>query len=614
MPLSGSLDRPDGRPYDRAARPAPLRRRALGRSVRVLAICCCVGEVVSAAAGAATTVPASSAPARRELRIVGYSPAITRILFDMGLGGQVVAVTRFCSLPDGVERPRVGDAFRIDTDGILAVRPDVIFAQTNPEKFQGVLDVQPDVRVVEFRMERLSSVPEAIERIGRTVGRADLAAACRTAFDAKLEIVRKRVAGRGRPRVLFVMGTDRPIVAGAENFVHDLIELAGGVNAGAEIPGLTRWRRTHIDAITRVAPDVIVCQASPRAAAAARDYWLQWKSLPAAAGGRVHVVTDPDWSIPSTRLSAMGLRLAEIVHQPAQTVAAPWESLWLAWLGRLLAAAVVGAGLAVGGMALQGLLRNPLAEPYILGISSGAGVGVLGGLALAAHFALPAWASTPVLAFVGALVTCAAVYGVAQRRGHLDPYSLILSGVIVNSFNGAIMLTIYLYVDPHRIADFAHWAMGRLPDSVDMVLLGVCGACVLGGWVVLLVNGAAFNVLALGDSVAGSSGVSVHRLRIVTFLAVGLMTAAAVALAGPIGFLGLIVPHICRMLFGPDHRVGIVTAGLVGAVVLVGAETLCRTVGPYVGVSLIPVGILTALAGGPFFIVLLRRRFRELPA
>jgi len=183
--------------------------------------------------------------------------------------------------------------------------------------------------------------------------------------------------------------------------------------------------------------------------------------------------------------------------------------------------------------------------------------------------------------------------------------------VIVNAFNGAIMLTIYLYVDPHRIADFAHWAMGRLPDSVDLVLLSVCGACVLAGWLVLLLAGAAYNVLALGDAVAASSGVSVHRLRLVTFLAVGLMTAAAVALAGPIGFLGLIVPHICRMIFGPDHRVGMVTAAVAGAVILMAAEMLCRTVGPYIGVSLIPVGILTALAGGPFFICLLRRRFRE---
>jgi iron complex transport system permease protein len=218
-----------------------------------------------------------------------------------------------------------------------------------------------------------------------------------------------------------------------------------------------------------------------------------------------------------------------------------------------------------------------------------------------------------VLAFAGAMATCAFVYAIAQRRGHLDPYSLILSGVIVNSFNGAIMLTINLYVDRDRIADFAYWAMGQIPDSMGVRLLCVCGACALAGWALLLLQAAAFNVLGLGDEVAASSGVSVNRLRLTTFAAVGLMTAAAVALAGPIGFLGLIVPHICRMILGPDHRVGVIGSGFVGAIVLMAADTLCRTVGPYIRVSQIPVGILTALAGGPFFIYLLRRRFREVP-
>jgi len=314
---------------------------------------------------------------------------------------------------------------------------------------------------------------------------------------------------------------------------------------------------------------------------------------------------------------AAGLAVLTAAVGVACSFAGVAEMSWQVWQSRavrLLAALVVGAGLATGGMALQGLLRNPLAEPYILGISSGAGVGVLLGLATANWLTLPLWASTPVLAFLGAAATCMAVYAIAQRRGRLDPYSLILSGVIVNSFNGAIMLTVYLYVDRYRIADFAYWAMGQLPDSTNGLLLAVCGACVAAGWAVLLLSGAAYNVLGLGDEVAAASGVSVQRLRLTTFATVGLMTAAAVALAGPVGFLGLIVPHICRMVVGPDHRLGIVASGFVGAMVLMAAETLCRTVGPLVGVSRIPVGILTALAGGPFFIYLLRRRFREVPA
>lgn len=286
-------------------------------------------------------------------------------------------------------------------------------------------------------------------------------------------------------------------------------------------------------------------------------------------------------------------------------------TLWWARVWRLLAVGAVGAGLATAGMALQGLLRNPLAEPYILGISSGAGVGVLAGMAVAGRYALGQWATMPVLAFVGALGACGAVYAVAQRRGRLEPYAMILSGVIVNAFNGAIMLTIYLYIDPYRIPDFAKWAMGQVPETVDHLALGVCGALVVCGWAVLLLRASALNALSLGDEVAASIGVSVHRLRAETFVLVSLMTAAAVALVGPIGFVGLIVPHICRMVSGPDHRRLALLSGFGGAMFLIIAETLCRNLGPLVGVGKIPVGILSALCGGPFFIFLLRRRGRE---
>lgn len=548
-------------------------------------------------------------------RIVSFSPALTEILFEMGLGDNVVGVTRFCRLPEGVSRPHLGDTFTISAEAILAVRPDIILAQTDVDKFQGVLDINPAVKVESFRLETLSDISAAVERIGEITGRSDLAKRQNAAFSAKLESVRSRVAGWPRPRVIFVMGTDRPTAAGADNFIADLIEQAGGVNAGADVPGRTRWRSTHIDAIARAKPDVIICQVLDAAQASdALLYWLQWKDLPASSAGRVYVVTDPRWSIPSTHLAELASDLAYLIHQDSSPVAPPTMSLWLAWLYRLLAAAIVGAALSVGGAALQGLLRNPLAEPYILGVSSGAGVGVLLGMAASAWYSIPGWASSPVLAFAGAMITCAVVYAIAQRQGRLDPYSLILSGVIINTFNAAIMLTIYLYIDPHRIADFAHWAMGRLPDSIDVISLSVCGSLALVGWVVLFINGSAFNVLGLGETVARSSGVAVNRLRIVTFLCVGLMTAAAVSLAGPIGFLGLIIPHLCRMVLGPEHRRLLIASGLAGAVFLMAAEVLCRYAGPWIGVSLIPVGIITALSGGPFFIFLLRRRIREATA
>ena len=294
------------------------------------------------------------------------------------------------------------------------------------------------------------------------------------------------------------------------------------------------------------------------------------------------------------------------------------RQIWQMRLARLGAGAVVGAGLAAAGMALQALLRNPLAEPYVLGVSSGAGVGVLAGVALTGSGGAltsaitgTGWAVTPLLALAGALATCAVVYGIAQRRGRLDPYVLLLSGVIVNVFNGAIMLAILLVIDRPKVLDFVSWSMGRMPDLAGAGPLATCTAAVAAGWTLLLLRGAALNALGLGDEVAASSGVAVHRLRVEVFAAVAVMSAAAVSLAGPVGFVGLIVPHVCRLIVGPDHRRLVIVSGFAGAILLMVADTVCRTVGYHLSQGEIPVGILTALCGGPFFICLLRRRLRE---
>ncbi|MHC4984656.1 MAG: iron chelate uptake ABC transporter family permease subunit, partial [Planctomycetota bacterium] len=520
----------------------------MGRSIRHLAVIACAACVLVAGSPALAEDAASP-------RIISFTPALTQIMFDMGLGDHVVGVTNWCVLPDGVSRPRVGDMFTISTELILSVRPDMILTQSDPstQKFDAVRKLAPDLQIVHVPIERVADVPKAIEIIAEVTGRPETARTVLAHFEARIQRLRERVAGRESMRVLFVMGTDPPTAVADDTFTGDMIELAGCVNAGAEIPGSIRYRPTHMDAIVDLQPDVIICHIdNPTKVAEAREYWLQWRGLRAAETGRVYVVTDMDWFRPSTRLVDFADALADMVHRPTEGLEGT-TTLWGARLLRWLAAALVGAALASGGMALQGLLRNPLAEPYILGVSSGAGVGVLLGIAATAWLAMPEWASTSSLAFAGALLTCLFVYLLAQRSGRLDPYTLILAGVIVNTFNGAVMLTIYLYVEPHRIPDFTYWAMGRLPEAVDIHLLITCAALIVVGWVVLMFHAAAANVLTLGDHVAATSGVPVGWLRIATFAAVGLMTAAAVALAGPIGFLGLIVPHICRMLFGPDQ-------------------------------------------------------------
>jgi len=324
-------------------------------------------------------------------------------------------------------------------------------------------------------------------------------------------------------------------------------------------------------------------------------------TLPHAVTGRKLLL----WVV-GLSLAVVGLGLlCSLVGQHRLTV-----GIWRIRLYRGAAAAVVGAALAVAGLALQALLRNPLAEPYILGISSGSGVGVLCGLALAAHLDLPSWATTPTLAMVGGWATSVVVYAISHRRGRMDPYVLLLAGVMINVFNGALILVILQFTQPTEMIHFIGWGMGKVPEWIwsAPILLIVGAAIVLGAWGILLARGAAFNALGLGDEVASSTGVSVHSLRIWTFVLVSLMTAMAVSLAGPIGFLGLIVPHVCRMLIGPDHRLLVIVSGFGGAVFLMTADTLCRLIDIWTGMGELPVGVITAMTGGPFFIYLLRTR------
>ncbi len=258
-------------------------------------------------------------PAQAGPRVVSLTPAVTAMMFDMGFGEHVVGVTRFCKLPDGVERPSVGDALTLDTESVLAIEPDVIFTQSRPEKFRGVVDVRPSVRVVQLRLEELADIPAAMRTIGEAIGKGETADTRAAAFEAKIAAVRAAAADKPRPDVLFVMGTDRPSVTAEGTFVGDLIEAAGGRNAARDIPGRARWRSTQIEAILKAAPDVVICQVlDPAEAPAAEAYWCQWDALPAARTGRVFVVTDPGWTIPSPRLAELAEKLAEMIHPPRQ--------------------------------------------------------------------------------------------------------------------------------------------------------------------------------------------------------------------------------------------------------------------------------------------------------
>jgi iron complex transport system permease protein len=275
-------------------------------------------------------------------------------------------------------------------------------------------------------------------------------------------------------------------------------------------------------------------------------------------------------------------------------------------LPRILLAIAVGASLSVAGTSFQALLRNPLADPYVLGVSSGAAVGALLALIAEPHLALPLWLLvllTPFGAALGAAATIAAVYILGRRQGQLDTATLLLAGVITGSFLSAIIMFL-LATAGRDLHGMQFWMMGNLSTPLQQSLrwvLAVGFFCAAGA---IYTTAADLNLLLAGEKEAMHLGVDVRRVSLVVYISASILTGLAVSVSGAIGFVGLLVPHAMRLLFGSDHRILLPTAAFGGAIAVVIADTLARTV---VAPSELPVGAMTALAGAPLFIYLLRR-------
>lgn len=277
---------------------------------------------------------------------------------------------------------------------------------------------------------------------------------------------------------------------------------------------------------------------------------------------------------------------------------------------RILAGALVGAALGGSGAVLQALLRNPLAYPHILGISGGAAVG--GIAANLFGFSAIAFMGTTlpggaVAAFLAALGTTFLVYRVACVRGRLEPVNLILVGVVFNSLAAALILFFLAVADVRQSRDILVWMAGSLPPFIDIELLGWIAVIVAAGFAYLMTLPRALNVLVLGDEVAASLGVSIERIRVGAFMGTSLVVGAVVSYCGMVGFVGLIIPHLFRLLLGSDHRLLLPASILGGAAFLVTADALARSV----LATELPVGVLTAFCGGPFFLYLLKRHRRR---
>lgn len=321
--------------------------------------------------------------------------------------------------------------------------------------------------------------------------------------------------------------------------------------------------------------------------------------------------------IAATLFGTAELSLGKALAIIGSAIGLPIERTWQAWeqtvvldvrLPRALLGLFVGAGLSCCGAAMQALFRNPLAEPGVIGVSSGAAVGGVCAIFLG-------WASLspwllPLLAFAGALATTWTIYVVASRRGHVDVGVLLLAGVALAALNGSLVsFLLSLSLADWRIStSILQWTLGGL-DSAGWEQLKVLLPISLAGLAVIVAHAREMDLLLMGEVHAYSVGVDVSQVRRRLIIATSAVAGAAVAVAGPIGFVGLVIPHILRLLVGPAHRVLLPASLLIGGAFLVFADLIARTL---IRPEEIRLGVITALVGAPFFLFLLIRGRREL--
>jgi iron complex transport system permease protein len=296
---------------------------------------------------------------------------------------------------------------------------------------------------------------------------------------------------------------------------------------------------------------------------------------------------------------AMQSILGEVAHPDEYSTTA--TILMQVRLPRLLLGFLVGCSLASIGVVLQALLRNPLADPYVLGVSSGAALGVSVAVLFGVGTTILAMSVLPLCGFLGSVLALVVIYRMAATYDRLPIHSVLLAGVILNAIFSALIMFITSMMEPNRSFGMMAWLMGSLtaPTFSTLTVLSIYLVVCL-AW--MLKQGRLLNVLALGEEPARALGIDTERAKRLIFLVSALMTGAVVSVSGMIGFIGMVVPHAVRLAMGADHRLLMPASALVGGSFLMVADTFART---FFAPSELPVGIMTALAGGPFFVYLL---------
>jgi iron complex transport system permease protein len=312
----------------------------------------------------------------------------------------------------------------------------------------------------------------------------------------------------------------------------------------------------------------------------------------AAGSGAYHVA-------PGEVLASLGRHLGILGGHPADAIGD--QVLWEIRFPRVCLALLVGASLGCAGAAMQGSFSNPLAEPGLVGVSSGAVLGAALQIILHVHL-LGVWTITA-FAFAGGLVTVLLVYSASREGGRTEVVTLVLTGIAVNAFTGALIGLVTYFSDDAELRSITFWNLGSMA-SATWSKVGVVAPVAALGLVTAMACAPRLDLLALGEREARHLGVHVERLRVIVLTTVALLAAASVAVSGVVLFVGLVVPHLVRMLAGPAHRVLLPASALGGALILVLADLAART---WAAPAEIPLGVLTSLVGSPFFLWLLRR-------
>ncbi|MFC1499121.1 iron chelate uptake ABC transporter family permease subunit [Verrucomicrobiota bacterium] len=548
-------------------------------------------------------------------RVVSLAPSLTEIICAIGADDQLVGRTSACDYPPDLIKdiPVIGNFGDPSLELLIAAKPDLILTADLREERAGQKIDELGLTRKRIKCSRLDDIPTAIIEIGKLLKKEDAAIETADALKREIASLRNNLSGINRPSVFVEIWSKPLMTAGKDSFISELIQLAGGRNIGDRIN--KDFFRTSSEWVISMDPDIILYLAHPKERTSLSNVIFTrsgWNQISAVKNKHIYDDFDLD------SITRAGPRVIEGIkqlrsciidgsgkHDPPAEKSDVKKAIFMLRLDRILTGFFVGAALACAGVVFQALLRNPLAEPYILGVSSGAGLGTalafVSGLAAISIYALP------LCAFIFAVITLVIVYMLASSNGRLSIYSLILSGVIVSAVCGSLLMFL-ISLSPDKMPHVMWWMLGDLELHPRALMIATSIITTLGAIGVWIIS-PELNAMSLGNEMAHYVGVRTKLATTVGLLLATLMTASAVAVAGLIGFVGLIIPHVMRNLTGPDHRKLVPASVIVGGIFLVICDLAAKTIlGP---AEEIPVGVITALVGGPFFIIILRRKRKQ---